>query len=323
MKMREMKLIDQERMMIGIDGGGTKTEFVLFSESGRILQRVQSSTSNPNDIGIENCCQVLTDGIDTLMRCKAEITAIFAGISGGMTGDNGMRIYEYLKSKYPVIDIKVDTDAVNVISCVCKGDSGMALISGTGSVLFVREDGVLHRIGGWGYLFDESGSAYDVGKDAIRATLAELDGMGDRTMLTELLLKELKGNIWDCLSELYAKGKTYIAALAPLVFKAANCGDQVAQEIIRKNAEHLAKLINTAKKQYECGNEVVVGGGMIQNCRDVMVPIIEPLIPKDVCLVFPELPPIYGACVECCSMIGLVPNEKFYNNFYKDYKVKR
>ena len=31
---------DSEKMMIGIDGGGTQTEFVLFSESGRVLNRI-------------------------------------------------------------------------------------------------------------------------------------------------------------------------------------------------------------------------------------------------------------------------------------------
>ena len=42
-----------EQLLIGIDGGGTKTEFVLFTEHGRILRRVKLSCSNPNDIGLE------------------------------------------------------------------------------------------------------------------------------------------------------------------------------------------------------------------------------------------------------------------------------
>lgn len=306
-------------MMIGIDGGGTKTEFVLFSERGKIKKRIKLSKSNPNDIGLQECYKVLTEGIDVLLECESEVNCIFAGIAGGRTGDNAKKISDFLKNQYPSIKIKVDTDAVNLISCGNKAMTGMALICGTGSVLFARENGVMHQIGGWGYLFDESGSAYDVGKDAIRAVLAEQDGLGEKTMLTELLWQKLQKNIWDSLNEIYTKGKSYIASFAPVVFTAASHGDEVAKKIIQKNAEHLARLICTAINNYECGKEVVVGGGMFENCKDVLLPIIKQLVPYNIQFVFPALPPVYGACVECCNMMGIIPDEDFYNTFYNDY----
>ena len=51
----------------------------------------------------------------------------------------------------------------------------MSVISGTGSVVFVRRDDGQVRLGGWGYLFDRAGSAYDMGRDAIRIALEEED----------------------------------------------------------------------------------------------------------------------------------------------------
>ena len=50
---------DSEKMMIGIDGGGTKTEFVLFSESGRILKRIVLDGCNPNTVGMEEAMNIL------------------------------------------------------------------------------------------------------------------------------------------------------------------------------------------------------------------------------------------------------------------------
>ena len=174
--------LSEEQLMIGIDGGGTKTEFVLFKSTGEILQTVKLTQSNPNDIGLEKCCHILAEGIDILMQSASSVSGIYAGIAGATTGDNIQKISEFLKKRYKLTYVRVDTDATNVISCNNISSDGMSLICGTGTVLFVRQNGVMHRIGGWGYLFDEAGSAYDIGKDAIRAALAHQDGMGHKTM---------------------------------------------------------------------------------------------------------------------------------------------
>ena len=316
--MRE-ETFPNERLMIGIDGGGTKTEFVLFSESGKILCRTCLTQSNPNEIGLKKSCEILAEGIDFLMEGVPEVKGIFAGIAGATSGDNCQKITEYLKNRYKAIKIDVNTDAVNVISCNTQSSDSMALVCGTGSVLFARENGIMHRIGGWGYLFDEEGSAYSIGRDAIRATLAQSDGLGGKTLIADILKEELKCDIWDCLNEIYQKGKAYIASLAPIVFKAAKSGDMIAKQIIQKNAIYLAKLINAAKEQYNCGNNVVACGGLIENCREILMPIIEEHISCDVKFIFPCLPPVYGACVECCRMMNIVQDDGFQDTFYNEY----
>lgn len=308
-----------KRLMIGIDGGGTKTEFVLFSENGEILRRIKLAQSNPNDIGVEECCAVLTEGLDILLEFSPSVCGVFAGIAGATTGDNGQKISAYLGKRYDSVKIKVDTDAVNMISCNAPGTTGMALICGTGSVLFARENGILHRIGGWGYLFDEKGSAYDIGKDAIRSALAQQDGLGEKTIITDMLKEKLKSEMWDCLNMVYQKGKTYIASLAPVVFSAASAGDAVAERIIQKNADHLAQLINTAKKNYHCGNDIIAGGGLIENGKNILLPMIKKSVSSDINFVFPKLPPVYGACIECLRLMDITVEKGFYETFYNDY----
>ena len=318
------KLIGRENfkndgLMIGIDGGGTKTELVLFSKHGEVLNKVRCAQTNPIDIGMERCCQILDEGIQRLLCDTVNVQGIFAGIAGTSVDDNAKRIADHLKKKFNISRVWVDSDAVNVIASRISGTDGMALICGTGSVLFARENGQVHRVGGWGYLFDESGSAYDIGKDAIRAALAQLDGMGERTMLVDMLRTELQSELWDSLNKLYSKGKLYIASLAPLVFEAAVQGDQVASEIIQKNVSHLALLINTAQKLYQCGNEIVACGGIFDHRRDVLIPMLEQLVSADIKFIIPELPPVYGACVECCRMMDIIPNQEFYDTFYNTY----
>lgn len=315
--------LSEEQLMIGIDGGGTKTEFVLFKSNGEILQTVKLTQSNPNDIGLEKCCNILAEGIDILLQTASSVSGIFAGIAGATTGDNIQKISAFLKKRYKLSYVRVDTDATNVISCNNISADGMALICGTGSVLFVRQNGVMHRIGGWGYLFDESGSAYDIGKDAIRAALAHQDGLGQKTLIKELLEEELKGELWDCLNTIYNRGKSYIASLAPVVFEAAALNDEVAHGIIRRNAKHLAELINAATEQYHCGNSIVACGGLFDNCKEILLPIIREYIGHDIDFIFPEVPPVYGACVECCRMMKMTPDMGFYHTFYQEYKKLR
>ena len=92
---------DSEKMMIGIDGGGTKTEFVLFSESGRILKRIVLDGCNPNTVGMEEAMNILQLGIDTLMKIKGKISGIFVGAAGLDSGNNTSKIKKMLKEKYP------------------------------------------------------------------------------------------------------------------------------------------------------------------------------------------------------------------------------
>lgn len=326
----------EERVLIGIDGGGTKTEFILFTETGHILERILLTGSNPNDIGLERCCAILTEGIDELLKKAPSVCSIFAGIAGCTTGDNGEKVTDFLRRKYPQIQIKADTDGENILSCNPGGVDGMALICGTGSVLFVREHGVRHRIGGWGYLFDGAGSAYDIGCDAIRAALALNDGMRDTAVpayndekkeeteygaiLAELVQEKLQGNIWESLNDIYRKGRPYIASLASLVFQAYEKQDYFAEQILRKNAAHLSKLIFTAMQNYQCGNSVVACGGLIEHYKEILLPMIRESLRVPVEFIFPDVPPVYGACVESCREISIMPDEKFYHTFAKEYK---
>ena len=103
----------------------------------------------------------------------------------------------------------------------------------------------MHRIGGLGYLFDNGGNGYSIGRDAIRAALCAEDGSGEQTLLHKLVTETL-GNTSAIasLGELYALGKRGVASYAPLVFRAADEGDGVARNILRRNMKEIAALLD-------------------------------------------------------------------------------
>ena len=288
---------------VGIDAGGTKTDFLLCDENENQLNRVTLGAGNPNDIGIDECIALLSDGLDTLCgNCVPN--AVFAGVSGGGYGENAVRIGEFLKNKYPTAVVDNGTDAINLIYCSASRGNAGALICGTGSALFLRVNGELLRFGGWGHLFDTGGSAYDVGRDALRFLLdcEEKKSSALNLPLCLLLRERLGSSAHDALSLIYSKGKTYIASFAPLVFKAYEQGDLVALSIIESNALAVASRLNSAVATLDSSlalDEIICSGGLFNSSL-----FFELLSQKvDMPLSLLSVPPVLGACRRAIELL--------------------
>lgn len=302
----------EAELLVGIDGGGSKTEFLLFQSDGTVLNRILSGGSNPNDRRSPSVNEVLEDGLSRLLR-DARPKQIFAGIAGTGVGNQREKIEQDLKKRFQ-LPIMVDTDAINVLSMAPNREEAGAVICGTGSVVFVKKESRLHAVGGWGHLFDLAGSAYDVGRDGIRLALAVYHGLEQPGRLTELVMETVEGDLMFKLPDFYAKGRSVIASYAGLVVQAAAEGDDRAAEILRRNAEYLAKLILAASAQYGI-SEFVAAGGFFKNqiYRDLV---------EEACgfpLYYPDVPPVYGACVMAMDKAGIEIGKQFRETFIKSY----
>lgn len=300
-------------VMVGIDGGGSKTEFILFQTDGTVLKKVQLEGSNPNDKGLEKCLDVLERGLTRLLNgIRPKI--IFGGISGVTVGNYIELIESFLKEHFGC-DVKVDTDAANVLSLAPDPESSGAVICGTGSCVFVRKNNKLCRVGGWGQLFDKAGSAYDIGRDAICLTLAVYDGLEEPCLLSSLVEEKIEGTVWEKLSHIYDKGRAYIATFANLVVQAAEKGDKKAEKILLENASRLAYLIKASKEKYN-GKDYVAAGGFFHN-----VSFKEMVEEKaGIKLYSSDLPPVYGACVEALRHSKIAVTVSFYEKFNESYR---
>ncbi|MBQ7363211.1 MAG: helix-turn-helix domain-containing protein [Clostridia bacterium] len=308
---------------IGIDGGGTKTEFVLFLADGEILGRTVLSSTNPNTVGMEDALSVLKRGIDTLLPlAKSRILGIYAGMAGMLSGDNQARVASFLTESYPHIPSAVTTDIYNVIASATRLDRCIAAIAGTGTVVYAKVGNEVHRFGGWGYLLDEGGSGFDLGREALRAVLRENEGYGERTALTPLIEEKLGSQPFARITELYSGAPASIAALSPLVFKAAEDGDRVARDIIKDGARHLAARITEARARYETGDTVVISGGLM-NASSLWLPMLCEELSFEPRIVVPRLPQIFGACRRALSLFGdgaMLSEEKFIPEYEKIIK---
>ena len=282
---------------VGIDAGGTKTDFLLCDENENQIKRVTLGGGNPNDIGIDACIALLSSGLDEL--CGDIVPdGVFAGVSGGGYGENAKKINEFLKLRFPNSRVGNGTDILNIINCSKSSGNVGALICGTGNVFFLRIGGELIRFGGWGYLFDNGGSGYDIGRDALRFMLeCEEKSTNLSSILYTLLRKRLGSSALDSLSSIYSKGsqiKSYIASFSPIVFDAYEQGDSFAISIINRNISAVVSILQSALSHVgsESIDEIICAGGLFNSS------VFYSLLSKELDIPLTQLSvlPALGAC---------------------------
>ena len=304
-----------QELFVGINGDSTCTEFVLFDKSGTVRRIERQEGTNPNDRGLEHSIGVLIRGLELLLGNQVP-RAIFAGIAGASQENYRKAIASGLSKRFHT-NVTVDWDAANVLSMGTDPENSVAVICGTGSCVFARKGSQQRHYGGWGHLFDQAGSAYDVGRDAIRCTLAAEDGLQPESRLTDLVHKTLEGNAFDNISTIYKNGSPYIAGLAKLVLQAAQSGDSDAEQILRNNAERLALLIRKALSHSGTPGQIIATGSFIKN--ELFRTMVEQY--AGVVLTLPELPQVYGACIEALRAEGMQACDTFLQNFKDSYKM--
>lgn len=266
----------RETYYLGVDGGATKTTFALANSKGEILKRIQKTSSNPIDLGLEKAFSVLDDGINEILGdIDAQKVNAFFGLSGGGSGDMPKHIRDFL-SNYNFQSCKNGGDAENILAAGIGNGNGIALIMGTGTCAFVKNGDTVNRIDGFGYLFSHGGCGYDIGNMAIRAALRSEDGSGKATKIRELILSKTgHKTVLEDLDYFYAIGKSGIASYSPIVFEAYDAGDEIAEEILEKNMKHIAVMIASGGKilSKEKKINVQLVGGLTKR-MDVLLPMI-------------------------------------------------
>lgn len=305
-----------EEALIAVDGGGTKTEFVLISLSGRLIRRLVLPGSNPNSCTVNGTVEILCRGIDSLQREGHRILAIYVGGAGFYSGKNGILVEESLQKCYPSIKIRCESDICNVLACATDPENAIAVICGTGSVVYASRKGKLLRCGGGGWRLETLGSGYDLGRSAISAALEHRDGTGPETMLTAAVEQKLGGKVWDRIQTVYAQSAADIAAFAPLVITAWQAGDAVAAAIVEANCRRLAQLIRTASEKSPEATQVILGGSLLTQCAEFRQKLTQ-MLDKKLQPCVPELPQVWGACLQCAALAGVpAPDAKLFAEQY-------
>jgi N-acetylglucosamine kinase-like BadF-type ATPase len=173
----------------------------------------------------------------------------------------------WLRKTIPAQHHLLVTDAAIALHAALGSAPGMIVVSGTGSIAYARNQrGETLRAGGWGALFDDPGSGYDLGRKAIMAALRDFDGRGEHTMLTSRICQALKLSV---ITQIVLKklDTRQVAALFPLVSEAARQGDRVARGLCAQAGAELAQLALALARRLgrRARLEVVCAGGVFRS----------------------------------------------------------
>ena len=251
---------DSKVYFLGIDGGGTKTSLMLADCEGNTLRKLYVGASNPMDIGLDQCTKVLQEAICEICEgIPLSSVVVYAGIAGCTSVKD--QLQDFFRS-LPIRMFDCDSDNTNFMQAALGDGDGVTVILGTGICAWARRGGETYRTGGWGYLINEGGCAFDIGQDALKVYYSYVDGMAEQSALTEAIGKLYADNT-ALLRQVYSGGKKWIASLAPLVFNAAQQGDSAAEAILNRNMSVAAQVMETAAKRFPVGPvKVVITGGL-------------------------------------------------------------
>ena len=263
-----------DKLILGVDGGGTKTRAILCREDGSIVGFGEAGGFNINNLSPETCIANMRAALEAAFS-KSWHHSVQSGFFGLCTikDADDVKVARELISRTGLHakQICIENDLANVLASGIPSGSGAALIAGTGSHVVARDElNQLSWCGGWGSLIGDVGSGYSLGIQAANAVARAHDGRGAETMLTEALLAALKISSATGLLRAVSDprvGPHGIAALAPLVMRAAESEDAVADAILNANAHGLAECVATAANRAALtGNfPVVFAGGVARS----------------------------------------------------------
>ncbi|CAM5718512.1 ATPase BadF/BadG/BcrA/BcrD type domain-containing protein OS=Lysinibacillus sphaericus OX=1421 GN=LS41612_07520 PE=4 SV=1 [Lysinibacillus sphaericus] len=201
-------------------------------------------------------------------------------------------------------------------------------IAGTGAITMgFNYQGTSNRVGGWGYLFDDEGSGYDLGVETLKAVFQSYDQRATPTALTDVVLQHFTVDhvpqLIECIYGV-AHPRTVIAPLSKYVFQVAAKGDTVANHIMREACVKYYKAIKTCYVNMAWRQEhvpVVLAGGVFAN-NPMLVSQLEQLALDEqmpLHFILPVLEPIGGAGIGAFKMARVPLDRSFIEAFQANY----
>lgn len=235
-----------QSLVVGVDGGGTKTRAILANERGEQVAESVAPGSAVRPGEVDHSASVIADVVRDVLTVAdmagQRPRVVCVGVAGAGRESERQELLDALVARSIAEDVVVQTDLAVAIEDAFGDGPGVLLIAGTGSSAFGRGPaGATSRCGGWGPVIGDEGGGAWIGRRALSVVSAAADGREPETALTGAVLTAAE--VSDA-SELirWAADATpgKLATLAPVVVTVAESGDLRANSIVSMAVEELA-----------------------------------------------------------------------------------
>jgi len=226
------------KRVLGIEGGGTKTEWVQEVPEGDGW-RVEAGGRLP----ASNLRLTTDEALRTLFReLPGDVDAVGVCLAGCATEDDRSRLQGLVQERWPGIPAWVGSDRDSAMAAAFGDGDGIAVIAGTGAAVHGRAGGRVEKAGGWGQLLGDLGGGYHIAMQGLRKVLNLYDLHQRITPLAETILRTLGLNrLQDLVQWVMQADKMSVARLAPCIFAAAREGEAEMLQVLQADAGVLAE----------------------------------------------------------------------------------
>ena len=240
--------MSDKKYYLGIDGGGSKTAFAIIDEKDELVFFKECGPSSLDTYPLEKIKQVFTEGVNSF---PYKVDSVFAGI-GGISNQQQIDDVNKILKSLPVCDantmVNSGNDVINALYGSLKGEDGIVLIAGTGSVCFGKKDDKYARSGGYCYQEGDAGSGYYLGYRALQHLARVIDHRYEETEFSKQLAKEICCFDYQSLASFFINAnRTKIASLSKIV--TMNQNDKYAKKIIEDAVEEVLLMIKAVYNQ--------------------------------------------------------------------------
>lgn len=235
-----------ESIVVGIDGGGTKTRALLADERGDAIAEAIGAGSAVRPHEVERSAGIIAgvvrDALEQGEMRDARPRVLCVGVAGVGREPERQALWEFLVAQQLADEVVVQTDFAVALDDAFGDGPGVLLIAGTGSSAFGRgPTGATARCGGWGPNIGDEGSGAWIGRRALSVVAAASDGREPETALTGAILTATEQpETSELIRWAAAATPAALATLAPVVMTVADAGDLRANSIISMAVEELA-----------------------------------------------------------------------------------
>jgi N-acetylglucosamine kinase-like BadF-type ATPase len=235
-------------LIMGIDGGGTKSHLVLMDASGKCVTTARCG--NLNHEGMEGSFTELetvlsgfiTGALKEANARASDVACTVIGLAGTDTAAQHKIISEIL-ARIGLGKFTLCNDAFLGVAAGCPGGTGICAINGTGSTMAaVDGNGRMLQVAGIGPVSNDCGGSGWYGEQVMGAVYGALFKCERPTILTEMVFKLLGVTRAEDYTEAITGGLYNETldrnALNRFVFAAADANDAAALDILKVSAGH-------------------------------------------------------------------------------------
>ena len=245
-----------DRLFLGVDGGGTKTRFILTRGGGAIVAEALRGSCYYPEIGLDGVRELLKSGLSEITEAAGmragDITHAFFGLP--CYGEDSAATSAIERLPAAILGHEryaCDNDMVCGWAGSFACGDGINIVAGTGSIGYGRRGARAARAGGWGELFSDEGSAYWLALQTLNAFSRMSDGRLPRGPLYEVVKQafDLSSDLDLCARTLgdAACSRDGFARYAHLAVDAAGQGDDVARDILARAGRELAAIADAVR----------------------------------------------------------------------------